>query len=227
VSKLITLEHRVLKKNDEIAADNRRLLHERGICALNLVSSPGAGKTSLLEVTLRQLKGRLRVAVIEGDVQTDNDARRIAALDVPVVQMVTNGVCHLDAQMIAESFNRLPLDEVDLLFIENVGNLVCPASYDLGEKMKVVVASTPEGDDKPEKYPAMFHRAKAMVINKIDLLPYVPCKLERLSGNALKINPGLIIFPLSAVTGEGIKQWCDWVLQLTASGRKNELQAQT
>lgn len=218
---LITIEHKVLKKNDEIAANNRRLFQERGIRVLNLISSPGAGKTSLLEATLSQVKGLTRVAVIEGDVQTDNDARRIAAFDIPVVQMVTNGVCHLDAQMIAESLHSLPLNEIDLLCIENVGNLVCPASYDLGEEAKVVVASTTEGDDKPEKYPAIFHRAKAMVINKIDLLPYVSCNLGLLSGNALKVNPRLAIFPLSATTGEGIGSWCDWIMRYSHSERKD------
>lgn len=218
---LITLEHKVLKKNDEIAANNRRLFQEQGIRVVNLISSPGAGKTSLLEATLKQIKGLIRVAVIEGDVQTDNDARRIAAFEIPVVQMVTNGVCHLDAQMIAESLHSLPLNEIDLLCIENVGNLVCPASYDLGEEAKVVVASTTEGDDKPEKYPAIFHRAMAMVINKIDLLPYVSCNLDRLTGNALKVNPGLSIFPVSATTGEGIGLWCDWIMQRSQAERED------
>ncbi len=218
---LIMLEHKVLKKNDEIAAENRRVFKEYGISVLNLISSPGSGKTSLLEATLKRLKGVLGIGVIEGDVQTDNDARRIAALDVPVVQMVTNGVCHLDARMISDALDRLPLKEIDLLCIENVGNLVCPASYDLGEEAKVVVASTTEGDDKPEKYPAIFHRAKTMVINKIDLLPYVSCNLETLSANARKVNPALSVFPLSATTGEGIEQWCCWILQSRQNGLKD------
>jgi hydrogenase nickel incorporation protein HypB len=217
---LITLQHRVLKRNDEVASENRRVFHERGICVINLLSSPGAGKTSLLEATIPRLRDHVRVAVIEGDVQTDNDARRIAALDVPVVQMVTNGVCHLDAQMVAESLGQLPVGGIDLLVIENVGNLVCPASYDLGEEMKVVVASTPEGDDKPEKYPAMFHRARAMVINKTDLLPYVRCDLQRLAENALKVNPSLKLFPLSSLTGEGVDEWCRWIVQCVASVRR-------
>ncbi|RPI06210.1 MAG: hydrogenase accessory protein HypB [Ignavibacteriae bacterium] len=210
---IITVERKVLEKNDELAAKNRTVFEAHGLFVINLVSSPGSGKTSILEQTLCHLKKRMRVAVIEGDVQTDFDAQRIAKLDVPVVQIVTNGGCHLDAKLIQDALVNLTLDGMDLLIIENVGNLVCPANYDLGEHMKVVVASTTEGDDKPLKYPAMFRNASALLINKIDLLPYVRCTLAELKGNALKINPNLKVFETSCTTGQGIEEWCAWLEQ--------------
>ncbi|HXF99142.1 MAG TPA: hydrogenase nickel incorporation protein HypB, partial [Bacteroidota bacterium] len=172
---IVTVERKVLAKNDEIAAQNRTLLAQHGTFAVNLVSSPGSGKTSIVERTLEGLKGKLNIAVIEGDVQTDLDAQRVAKFGVPVVQIVTNGACHLEAKLVQDALERLNLDGIQLLLIENVGNLVCPSAYDLGEAMKVVVVSTTEGDDKPLKYPAMFRVASALIINKIDLLPYLPC----------------------------------------------------
>lgn len=208
---VVTIERKVLEKNEAFAEQNRRLFAGRGLFVINMVSSPGAGKTSLLEKTIQRLKGKVGIAVIEGDVQTDLDARRVEQYGVPVVQIVTNGGCHLEARLVQDALQSIALDGVDLLVIENVGNLVCPANYDLGEAMKVVVASTTEGDDKPLKYPGMFRNASVLVINKIDLLPYVDCRIDELRGNALKINPKLEVFTVSCRTGEGLEEWCGWL----------------
>lgn len=210
---IVTVQRRVLEKNDEIARCNRAFFAERGTFVINLVSSPGSGKTSILERTLEYFSGRINVAVIEGDVQTDLDAQRIARYRVPVVQIVTNGGCHLEAKLVEDAMANLDLHGVKLLVIENVGNLVCPSNYDLGEAMKIVVASTTEGDDKPLKYPGMFRHASALIINKIDLLPYVSCDINMLKDNALKINPSLKVFRTSCTTKEGIDEWCGWLEQ--------------
>ncbi len=214
---IIKIERRVLEKNDALAQKNRALLKEHGVFGLNIVSSPGAGKTSLIEQTLGRLSGELSVSVIEGDLQTDLDAQRIARYNVPVVQIVTHGACHLEARLVRDALMQAELDGTDLLIIENVGNLVCPANYDLGEDLKVVILSTTEGDDKPLKYPGMFRNASVMVINKIDLLPYVACEPETIKRNALQINPSLEIFETSCTTGAGIPEWCDWLKQRTHS----------
>lgn len=208
---IITIERKVLEKNDELAGHNRRMLQARRIFAINIVSSPGAGKTSILERTLEHLGSTLKTAVIEGDVQTDFDARRVARYQVPVVQIVTHGGCHLEARLVQDALSSIDLNGIDLLVIENVGNLVCPANYDLGENLKVVVISTTEGDDKPLKYPGMFRTAAVLLINKVDLLPYVNCSLSTLRGNALQINPFLTVFETSCTTGEGIPEWCHWL----------------
>lgn len=210
---IITVQRKVLEKNDEIARRNRALFSSKSIFVINLVSSPGSGKTSILERTLEYFNHRVNVAVIEGDVQTDLDAQRIARYDAPVVQIVTNGGCHLEAKLVEDALGNLDLSSVRLLIIENVGNLVCPSNYDLGEAMKVVVASTTEGDDKPLKYPGMFQHASALIINKIDLLPYVNCDLTALKRNALKINPSLKVFETSCTTKSGIADWCSWLEQ--------------
>jgi hydrogenase nickel incorporation protein HypB len=210
---IITVERKVLEKNDEIARRNRALFSSKGIFVINLVSSPGSGKTSILERTLEYFNQRLKVAVIEGDVQTDFDAQRIARYKTPVVQIVTNGGCHLEAKLVEDALGNLDLNGVKLLIIENVGNLVCPSNYDLGEALKVVVASTTEGDDKPLKYPAMFQHASALIINKIDLLPYLNCDLNALKKNALSINPALKVFETSCTTKSGIPEWCSWLEQ--------------
>jgi len=210
---VITIERKVLAKNDEIAAQNRALFGQNGIFVFNIVSSPGSGKTSILERTLEHLNGKLRLAVIEGDVQTDFDAQRVARYNVPTVQIMTLGGCHLEANLVQDALKNLDLTNVQLLIIENVGNLVCPANYDLGEAMKVVVLSTTEGDDKPLKYPGMFRNASILIINKIDLLPYVNCDLETLERNALQINPALKVFETSCTTKAGISEWCDWLLR--------------
>jgi hydrogenase nickel incorporation protein HypB len=208
---VITVERKVLEKNDEIARRNRAMFSDRRLFVINLVSSPGSGKTSILERTLEYFNKRVKVAVIEGDVQTDFDAQRIAKYDAPVVQIVTNGGCHLDAKLVEDALGSLDLNGVKLLIVENVGNLVCPSNYDLGEAMKVVVASTTEGDDKPLKYPGMFQNASVLIINKIDLLPYLNCDIAALRNNALKINPSLKVFETSCTTKSGIAEWCSWL----------------
>ena len=214
---VITIERKILEKNDEIARANRELFRQRGLFVINIVSAPGSGKTSILERCMERLKPQLAIGVIEGDVQTDFDAQRVARYDVPVVQVVTKGGCHLEARLVQDAVSRMDLSNVRLLVIENVGNLVCPANYDLGEALKVVVLSTTEGADKPLKYPTMFRNARVLLINKIDLLPYVDCDMDELQQNALQINPALEIFPLSAKTDEGIPRWCDWLLEKSAA----------
>ena len=209
---IITIERKVLEKNDEIASQNREVFRRQGILALNFVSSPGAGKTSLLERTLERLIGHAKIGVIEGDVQTDFDARRVSRYGVPVVQIVTNGGCHLEARLVQDAMASLALDAIDILIIENVGNLVCPANYDLGEAMKIVIASTTEGEDKPLKYPGMFRNASVLLINKVDLLPHLDFDMDALRRNALQTNPGLRVFETSCRTGEGIPEWCEWLL---------------
>ncbi|HED38406.1 MAG TPA: hydrogenase accessory protein HypB [Ignavibacteria bacterium] len=208
---VITVERKVLEKNDIIAAENRKKFKENKLLVVNLVSSPGSGKTSVIEKTISLSENRLKLGVIEGDVQTDLDAQRVEAYNVPVVQIVTNGACHLEAALVRDAYKKLNLDELEILFIENVGNLVCPAAYDLGEDFKVLIVSTTEGDDKPLKYPAMFRNSSALIINKIDLLPYVNCNVENLRNNALTINPSLKIFTTSCTTGEGVNEWIDWL----------------
>jgi hydrogenase nickel incorporation protein HypB len=216
---VVTIERKVLEKNDALAAQNRASFTEHGVFVFNLVSSPGSGKTSLLERTIASLKGQLRIGVIEGDVQTDLDAQRVGKYGVPVVQIVTNGACHLEAQLVRDAVAQLNLAELDVVVIENVGNLVCPAGYDLGEALKIVVLSTTEGDDKPLKYPAMFRNASVLVVNKVDLLPYVPCEIDALVQNAHHVNPSLSIFQTSCTTGAGIAEWCDWVRRQAAASR--------
>jgi hydrogenase nickel incorporation protein HypB len=208
---IITIERKVLEKNDELAKQNRELFTKNKTYVINLVSSPGSGKTSILEKTFEHLQNKIPIAVIEGDVQTSLDAERVSKYNVPVVQIVTNGACHLEAKLIQDALKNLEIENIKLLFIENVGNLVCPAAYDLGENMKIVIASTTEGDDKPLKYPRMFINASALIINKIDLLPYVDCNIQELKSNALKINPALEIFELSCKTTEGFETWCNWL----------------
>jgi hydrogenase nickel incorporation protein HypB len=208
---IITIERKVLEKNDEIAQQNRAVFKEKRIFVINLVSSPGSGKTSLLERTLEKTGKEINIAVIEGDVQTDFDAQRIARYNVPVVQIVTHGACHLEAQLVRDALKNINLDTTQLLIIENVGNLVCPAGYDLGENYKIVLVSTTEGDDKPLKYPAMFRNASVLIINKIDLTPYLSSNLEVLKKNALQINPSLRVFTTSCTTDEGINEWCEWL----------------
>jgi hydrogenase nickel incorporation protein HypB len=208
---VITIERKVLEKNDEIASKNRELFKKNKTFTANLVSSPGSGKTSIVEKTLEHFKGRLKISVIEGDVQTSLDAERVSKYKVPVVQIVTNGSCHLEAKLVHDALQKLEIKDTDILFIENVGNLVCPAAYDLGEDMKVVIVSTTEGDDKPLKYPRMFMNASVLLINKIDLIPYIDCNIDVLKNNALQINPKLEILELSCTTGAGIDKWCSWL----------------
>ena len=206
---LVLIEKDILAKNDVYAEANRERFERLGIFALNLVSSPGSGKTTLLVKTITSLKTKLSVAVIEGDQQTSIDADRIRATGVPSVQVNTGRGCHLDAHMVGHAMEDLPLSRNSVLFIENVGNLVCPASFDLGEAQKVAILSVTEGDDKPLKYPDMFAAATTVVISKIDLLPYVDFDVERCIGHLRSINPDLDIFQLSATTGEGMDAWIE------------------
>jgi len=207
----IELSRRVLEANDELARRNQAAFRDKGIFAVNLMSSPGAGKTSLLEKTAAALKGELKMAVIEGDLQTSLDAQRIAAQGVPAVQINTDGGCHLEAEAVWRAAQDLTLDGLDLLVIENVGNLVCPANFHLGEAAKVMILSTPEGADKPAKYPLMFRLCEVLVINKIDLLPHLPFSLPELRQAVARVNPELTVFELSALTGEGLLPWLDWL----------------
>ncbi len=208
----IDLNKKVLSENDRLAGEIRAQLQSYGVVSLNFVSSPGSGKTSLLEKTLAALRKELRIGLIAGDVRTENDANRLLQAGGETVRpLVTGGTCHLDARMITRVFPEMGVDDLDLLFIENVGNLVCPSSYDLGENMKVVLISTTEGDDKPLKYPGMFRRSSVMVINKIDLLGFSDFDMARVRENALQINPDLKIFEVSCRTGEGLETWFDWL----------------
>ena len=209
---IITIERDVLEKNDLVAQRNRALLQSNGIFCCNLLSSPGAGKTLLLERLLEAMSDARRIAVIEGDVQTALDAARLERFGIPAVQIITRGGCHLDALLVQNALAQLDLPALDMIFIENVGNLVCPSGYDLGEEIKIVIASTTEGDDKPLKYPAAFRNSSTLIINKTDLLPYVPCDLQALRSNACSVNPALTIFEISALTGSGVPELCDWFL---------------
>ncbi|MBI4877976.1 MAG: hydrogenase nickel incorporation protein HypB [Acidobacteria bacterium] len=207
----VPLERKVLSENDRIAAALREEFRRHGIFCLNLISSPGAGKTLLLEKTLESFPADERVAVLTGDIQTDNDARRLARYGFPVRQITTAGACHLDARMVERHLANWDLASLGLLLIENVGNLVCPTSYDLGEHAKVVILSVTEGDDKPLKYPGIFHRARLLILSKIDLLPYVPFDIAAARENARRINPSIEILEVSSTTGEGLDAWRAWL----------------
>lgn len=207
----------VFTANERYAAQLKKIFDDRGLLVLNLMSSPGAGKTSLLERTLTDLRGHFTMAVIEGDLQTDNDARRVAATGAQAVQINTEGGCHLDASMVSEALAKLDLDGLDILFIENVGNLVCPAEFALGEDAKVALLSVTEGDDKPEKYPLMFHISQAVVLNKVDLLPYVDFDMASAQGHMRKLNDSVEIFPVSCRSGDGLNAWYDWLTRKRAA----------
>jgi hydrogenase nickel incorporation protein HypB len=207
----ITIAQNILAANDTIAQDIHQSLTIRGIRTINMMSSPGAGKTTLLERTIEMLRGQLEVGVIEGDIETGNDAERIEAAGAETVQINTRGACHLEAHMVRDALEEINLTGMRLLFIENIGNLVCPAAWYLGEDMRIVMVSTTEGDDKPAKYPQMFAISQIMVVNKIDLLPYVDYSLEKVRMQALAINPNLRIFEVSCRTGEGLDAWCEWL----------------
>lgn len=209
--KTIRIEEDLLAKNDRLAGGNRRLFAEHGLFVLNLVSSPGSGKTTILEQTLSDLKAELGFAVLEGDQQTSNDADRIAATGVPAHQINTGTGCHLDAHMVGHGVEHFDLKQVDILMIENVGNLVCPASFDLGEDFKVSVLSVTEGEDKPLKYPQMFRASDVMLINKIDLLPHLRFDVEKCKEYARRIHPDIRIFEISCYSGDGLDQWYDWL----------------
>ncbi len=209
--KRVVLEKKVLSENERIAARLRAAFAAHGIYCLNFISSPGSGKTSLLERTLERMPPGRRVGVLTGDIQTDNDARRLARFGYPVKQITTAGACHLDAAMIERALADWPLEDLDLLLIENVGNLVCPTSYDLGEHAKVVVLSVTEGEDKPLKYPATFHKASLMILNKTDLLPHVPFDWRLARSYAWEVHPAIEVILVSCLNGEGLGEWCEWL----------------
>ena len=208
----IPVVRNILEANDRIAEEHRTLFQQNALLTLNLMSSPGAGKTTLLENTIGHLRDKVRVGVIEGDIQSSADAERIIESGAVAVQINTDGACHLDANMIQAALPAINMEEIDLLFIENVGNLVCPAEFDLGEDYKVMILSVAEGDDKPEKYPLMFHEASVLLINKIDLLPYVNFDVKRACEAVLKVNPHIKIFEISCQTKEGLDNWFEWIL---------------
>ncbi|MDQ6774300.1 MAG: hydrogenase nickel incorporation protein HypB [Candidatus Dormibacteraeota bacterium] len=207
----VTIARDILEHNDHAAAELHAALVARGVRTMNVMSSPGAGKTTLLERTIERLSGRLEIAVVEGDIATSADAERIEAAGAQTVQINTRGACHLEAHMVTDALGELDLSRTDLLVIENVGNLVCPAGWRLGEDVRVVLTSTTEGDDKPAKYPDMFRTAHVLIVNKVDLMPYLDYDLGQAEAQALALNPDLRVFELSCRSGEGLDAWCEWV----------------
>ena len=219
----VSVVKNVLDANDRIAADNRELFDKHRIYVINLMSSPGAGKTSLVERTILAIRDRYRIGVIEGDIQDTYDADRIAKLEIPVVQINTGGACHIDGNMIREALPTFDLGKIDLLIVENVGNLVCPAEFKIGENVKVMLLSTPEGADKPAKYPLMFQESAALLINKMDLMAYVDFDLEKAERTALSLNPDLKIFEVSCKTQAGLDAWTQWLTERIDAFRKSRV----
>lgn len=215
----VPLERKVLSENDRIAAELRERFREHGVLCINLISSPGSGKTSLLERTLESFPAHERVAVLTGDIQTDNDAARLARFGFPVRQITTGGTCHLDARMIERALEGWRLEDLDLLIIENVGNLVCPASYDLGEASKIVMLSVTEGEDKPLKYPAIFFKSTLLVLSKVDLLPYVPFDIALARENVRRVHPDMEIVEVSCTTQAGLDEWRQWLFKQREAAR--------
>lgn len=207
----VEIEKKVLNENQLLAEQLRERYRANGVCCVNVISAPGSGKTLLLERTLERLAPGTRVAVLTGDIQTENDAKRLARFGFPVKQIITGGTCHLDAKMIGKHLEGWDLDQLDLLVVENVGNLVCPSSYDLGEDCKIVLLSTTEGEDKPLKYPSIFAKSALMVLTKVDLLPYVSFNADLARENARRVNPQIEIIDTSSTTGEGLDRWMEWL----------------
>jgi hydrogenase nickel incorporation protein HypB len=201
----------IMQANDNLAAVNRERFRKASVLALNLMSGPGAGKTTLIERTAAALAGELRIGVVEGDIATSRDAERLAKYDIPVVQINTGSECHLDANMVYGAIKDFPVEDIDILIIENVGNLVCPAEFVVGEHHKVMLLSTPEGDEKPLKYPLMFHESSLLLVNKVDLIPHTNFDLDAAHKNALQVSPNLKIIDISCTTGQGLDQWYDWL----------------
>ena len=217
----INVVKNILDANDRIAMENRQRFDQSGLFTINLMSSPGAGKTTLLEEMGKGMAAKFRVGVIEGDIQSTIDADRVAKAGLAAVQIETAGACHLDANMIQSSLGHFELDELDLLVIENVGNLVCPAEFNTGEHAKVMLLSVTEGDDKPLKYPLMFRESKVLLISKVDLLPYVRCNVELIRKTAKGLNPSIRIIEISSYTGEGLDEWHDWLAKQIATHSAN------
>jgi hydrogenase nickel incorporation protein HypB len=209
----IPIVENILSANDRIAQRNREMLDRLDVYAINIMASPGAGKTSFILKTLEALNGRLKLGVIEGDLATSIDAEKAMAAGLPAVQINTGGECHLDAVMLADALPALPLKDLNLVVVENVGNLVCPANFQIGTHLNVLIASIPEGDDKPYKYPSMYRGMQALIINKIDLLPYVPFDMDYFRKGVEVLNPGVAIFPVSCKTGENMEAWVDWLVK--------------
>ena len=218
----VKVETNILEFNDDLVVHNRQHFRDQGLFVVNFMSAPGAGKTSVLEQTIRRMKDDYRIGVIEGDLMTTIDADRIAALGVPAHQITTGTICHLDARMVHQALHSFPVENLDVLFIENVGNLVCPVEFDLGEDMRVMVYSTVEGAEKPKKYPMMFHESTAVLLNKVDLIPYAGVSLDELQRNVREVSPATTIFPLSCRTGEGIDEWTAWLKTQIATRQKTE-----
>lgn len=218
----VVTETNILEANERVAEHNRQHFEAHGVYVINLMSAPGAGKTSVLEQTIKHIKDEYKLGVIEGDLMTTIDADRISAMGIPAHQITTGTVCHLDSAMIHGALHQFNIEGLDLLFIENVGNLVCPAEFNLGEDLRVMVYSTVEGAEKPKKYPLMFHQADAVLLNKIDLLPYAGVSREELERNVREVSPETTILPISCRTGEGIGAWIDWLKARIAMGKKVE-----
>jgi hydrogenase nickel incorporation protein HypB len=218
----ISIVENILSANDSLAQKNREVLDQAGVFAINIMASPGAGKTTFIIKTLEALHGRLRLGVIEGDIATSIDADKAAAAGLPAVQINTGGECHLDAVMVSKALPAMPLNELDLIIIENVGNLVCPASFALGTHINVMLASIPEGDDKPHKYPGMYQGVQALVISKIDLLPYVSFNMDYFRQGVEILNPGVQTFTVSAKTGEGMQPWADWLVDQVKQNQRKQ-----
>ncbi|NLK40581.1 MAG: hydrogenase nickel incorporation protein HypB [Planctomycetes bacterium] len=216
----VSLNQKILSRNDQIAQQNREFFAQNGILCLNVISSPGSGKTTLLARTIRYLGDRLKVGVIEGDIRTDHDAQRIRETGAEAVQIETEGACHLSAEQVAAALKVMDAASKDIIFIENVGNLVCPSAFDLGESGRVVLLSVPEGDDKPAKYPGTFAGANIILVNKIDLIDYIPFRLERVLADIQAVNPEATILQVSAETGQGFDAWCDWLVSYRAAVSK-------
>ena len=216
----IPVVENILSANDRMAARNRDLLEQAGVYAINIMASPGAGKTSTILKTLEYLNGRLKLGVVEGDLATSIDAEKAAAAGMPAVQINTGGECHLDAAMLADALPTLPLSDIDLVLVENVGNLVCPANFQIGTHLNVLIASIPEGDDKPYKYPSMYRGMQVLIINKIDLLPYVPFNMDYFKRGVEILNPGVVTFAVSSKTGEGMDAWTDWLVEQVKGNKK-------
>jgi hydrogenase nickel incorporation protein HypB len=218
--KVITVGEKILGTNDAKAAENKKKLDKKGILTINIMSSPGAGKTSLILATIKHLSKKVRIGVIEGDVASSVDADKVNALGIPVVQINTHGGCHLDAFMVEKGLDNLSLEKIDLLFIENVGNLICPNNYKLGEDIRLMIASMPEGDDKPYKYPAMFADSDVVVLNKIDLQPYLDFDEKSFQEVITGLNPDVIVFPVSCKTGAGMQDWFGWLEKVLKNKKK-------
>lgn len=220
--KVINVRQSVFEENNRIALRNREFFDSLNLFVINLMSAPGSGKTSIIERTIDELKGKFRIGVIEGDITSSIDAEKLEKKGIPVIQLNTGGECHLDANMVSQAIENFDFNGIDLVIIENVGNLVCPAEFKVGEDMKVMILSAPEGEDKPKKYPLMFMESSALIINKIDLLPYIDTDITALIKNATEINPNLKIFKTSTKTGEGIKEWADWLSEKIREKREKK-----